>query len=123
MAETPRTREEIFKILREFFEDNNVDIKEHDTVWAVLTALRGPDEELDPDHTRNGNDRAKGSTTAVIRERLLGAEVGYRICADVNEDNDEHVKWRTQKIPPGHFKNHAQRAFTALGLSWDSVNE
>lgn len=114
-SDTPKTRKEVFKILREFFEDDNIDVCEHDAVWDVLTALRGPDDK-DIDK--------KMATTAVIRDHVFGPNLAYRICATFNEDNASHVKWRVEKTHfSNHFSNHAQRAFAALGLSWDSVNE
>lgn len=77
----------------------------------IMAAIRGPDNK-DP------NDEFKWSTTAIIRYRALGdAYPGATNMAD----SDAWVEKRWT-LPQGHFRNHMEQAFEALGLKWNENN-
>ena len=93
-------------------------------LWAVLTALRGPDSDDNYD---------KHATTAVIRHAIgLQQRVAGAI---VNADSAENAQTRTDRFPImvdhwghvalkswSHFSFHAKHAFDVLGLAWDKDN-
>lgn len=103
---------------------NTSNVNQTRKLWAVLTALRGPDNE----HVGQ-----KYSTTAVIRHAagLRPGVAGVIVEADNEEranervaffpvhmmahDNFKLVRWE-------HFSRHAKMAFDALGLSWTTNN-
>lgn len=85
-------------------------------LWCVLTALRGPD---------NNDDGIKRATTAVIR-RKVGIREDNSGRAIVNTDSSEYKNTRARLASwfvSSHFLEHAQNAFSALGLKWNEVNE
>lgn len=105
-----------------------VDIKEaledpesSGSLWVVLTALRGPDDEGDFTHD------IKASTTAVIRHALFGGRAAWAQSFVAEPDYEEKAELR-RKLLKGplrvsHFLVHALRAFSVLGLKWDEVND
>ncbi len=104
--------------LRKFFKTANTE--EQRKLWNVLTALRGPD---------NNNCAVKHATTAVIRHAFLGSKATSSkvasYLADVAPDSEQSLLWRGKSVYDlggDHFVSHASRAFTALDLSWDRVN-
>jgi hypothetical protein len=100
-------------------------------LWAVLTALRGPD------FARKGSNLdLKLATTAVIREAAGFKNYGFFH----NGDSPERTKLRKlertklRKLDPDsraegmtadttHFFAHARQAFQALGLDWYTYNQ
>lgn len=98
-------------------------------LWAVLSALRGPDFAS----TSVLNvDEVKLATTAVIRWKAFGAAM-RRTGAVHSTDNQDAVEVRKKMtkiamMPEAceyiyHFYMHALRAFAELGLDWDKVNK
>jgi hypothetical protein len=90
-------------------------------LWNVLTGLRGPDWTNDP------VDHRKLATASVVRR------VAFPECAQwgsngafYEKDCQSHVTTRKymneDTTNPSHYREHAQMAFDALGLKWDSVN-
>jgi hypothetical protein len=104
------------KSLREMLDtiDGFLATKEGKNLWYILTALRGPDFEVQADF-------AKDSTTAIIRRHAL-PRTGY---GTTHRDEFVFATWRKEKIDGDsfHFFTHAQAAFVALGLKWNEVNE
>jgi len=82
-------------------------------LWNILSALRGPDHE--------GSYDTKLVTTAIIRSRLLGKDVG-RNTGVVFNSSDTHAEDRRSLSMSIHFLRHARYAFDALGLKWDENN-
>ena len=107
----PLTANELFKVIRKFF--NEVETDECVLAWNVLTALRGPDLP--------SSMALKHATTAVIRQALLGWNGGNEIPADMRDDCEEFRDYRMDKIH-GHFGSHAEAAFLVLGLDWGNPN-
>ena len=100
---------------------NNAPEYESKNLWAVLTALRGPD---------NDGQEQKWATTSVIRHAAglspFGAISGRAI---INSDTSEYAKLRAEKYSKefrdwkwDHFYSHAVKAFDALGLLWEQEN-
>lgn len=101
------------------------------SLWDVLTALRGPDAKIDglPDtiiHTGFSMDEVKDATTCVLRY-ALGLQYGIKnghgdsYWFSLHPDSKKLAEYR-KTIPYGHFRNHAEDAFRALGLSWSKIN-
>lgn len=124
-GEAVKTNEEVFADIREILrgftcltdsEYAGYDVQDAwyqaDDLWAVLSALRGPD---------NGDWKLKVATTAVIRHKLgLEKSNGQFV---VMEDTELAVDYRKNLGDDNsHFVSHAQRAFKALGLKWDALN-
>ena len=95
-------------------------------LWAVLTALRGPDSE---------NFDEKDSITAVILHAIGLRARAYVAGAVVSADSAEYATTRMLRFPIvlnhrgnlslkkwEHFSFHAKTAFDALGLSWTEAN-
>jgi len=97
---------------------------DQEAVWDILTFLRGPDKH---------GGLVKAATVSLARSRL--GIVKNSIKRSVK---DTPIAWRVDVEPvdfasfkvirsklkySGHFAEHAQNAFRALGLSWDEVNE
>jgi hypothetical protein len=83
-------------------------------IWDVLSALRGPDDDTEV---------FKTATTEVIRWKL-----GFKkeIYFNTSPDSDPKVYTRKNMSASSagyHFYSHALKAFTALGLEWDSLNK
>ena len=102
---------------------------ESEKLWAVLTALRGPDrfEGLSTGDARSSEMIAKEATTAVIRSKLgIGEHIGVRYSLTVNDDSSEHAAARKSMHDHGrkneHFNAHMMTAFEALGMSWHIKN-
>lgn len=93
-------------------------------LWAVLTAMRGPDYE-------NGEQYDdKISTTAVIRRAAFGADALADSGSIVRRDSRDAVKRRrameASYADPDdrrHFYDHARAAFDSLGLKWNELNK
>jgi hypothetical protein len=83
-------------------------------LWSILTALRGPD---------NQSEMAKDATTAIIRH-TLGLKNGNIGLFISHKDNEYYAKLRTsvREYSGHHFHYHAKKAFKALNLKWDEVN-
>jgi hypothetical protein len=98
-------------------------------LWAVLTALRGPDFHHMAEY------KFKRSTTAVIRKALLGVDDLPGIPAVIASDSWDGLDARkrledesamgdaTGNFIPPHFVQHAKNAFRALGLNWYEYND
>lgn len=81
-------------------------------LWNVLTALRGPDNEL---------QNIKESTTAVIRHKIGLSRNSLGI--DVFPDCEGAMNNRNTMTKYTHFRIHVEQAFRVLGLVWDKVNK
>jgi hypothetical protein len=112
------TCKEVLAVLRQFMDDVGVADEEKGTLWAVLTALRGPDV---PD------EEAKLATTGVIREEVFGGKLARWVGAIHGPDTASYQEtrrdlavangnWSGHSRLTRHFYNHAKRAFDALGL-------
>lgn len=87
-------------------------------LWAVLSALRGPD---------NSNQQDKAATTGIIRHKI-GLTQGGPNWAVVNEDSEGKAQRRADAELAitnihYHFQQHAAKAFSALGMKWGEVNQ
>lgn len=102
----------------------NLDNNGASSLFSILSALRGPDnqsDDIDPDADLailHYWKRVKLATTAVIRHHVGLTYTGI----DINPDSPEHVKTRLGLIQYSHFTQHARSAFAALGLRWDMDN-
>jgi hypothetical protein len=103
--------------------------EEMQKLWAVLTALRGPDFHHQYEQS------FKIATTSVIRRALLGTKDNTGIPAIISEDSWDSRDLRKHldeesamgevtggSIPP-HFVQHARHAFRTLGLDWYQYND
>lgn len=75
-------------------------------LWAVLTALRGPDY---------GNHTTKRQTTAVIRSAAFPCTATNGAVSAMFANRT--VKYKDDKYAHGHFRTHADRAAAVLGLT------
>ena len=119
-----RVKRSFKPILKKIVAFLNVGDEQSTYLWDILSALRGPDH----DHAIH----AKEATTAVVRY-AIGLDDIHFTRAIVNPDTTDFVNRRvtgTGKYPisnvrsatSNHFIRHQSNAFTALGLSWDSLN-
>ena len=100
-------RAELARIVR-FLNKNN---DQSESLWSVLTALRGPDS--------NDWDE-KLPTTCVIRS-VIGLRQDFDM-ATVEPETERNAGIRAN-IKSGHFRRHAVDAFNTLGLDWDALNK
>lgn len=98
-------------------------------LWDILSALRGPDYDFPakpegfPASQFNFAQDYKESTTAVIRHAALPYLASRAVNVMVHLDNRYLADWRAKhRFDDIHFINHAERAFDALGLKWNSPN-
>jgi hypothetical protein len=94
-------------------------------LWHILTALRGPD---------NGREDVKSATTGIIRAAVFGLDAGRMLQEFAVVEffdrlaglrvNEHALCYRAanQHEDNWHFINHAQKAFRALGLTWETNN-
>ena len=89
------------------------------TLWSILTALRGPD---------SGSILEKDATTSVLRAaafpktaRLSHSE-GGRVWASMSNDAQHRANTRSKLPYSEHFHTHIRQAFVALNLKWCEVN-
>jgi len=101
------------RAIRGLFRDESLN---KETLWAILSGLRGPDNFL-PAYE-------KDAITAVIRGRL-GLEKFFRSILVINTEDRELFRGVRRKFSETniHFRKHSQDAFKALKLSWDEVNK
>jgi hypothetical protein len=117
----PKTIEEVFAIIDNFIVES--DPKTAKDLWAILTALRGPD---------NGDNKSKDLTTALIRAKVvpLASDCVGAICHD-HDLWEDAGKRRVDAIELSynqingipHFFTHAKWAFEALNLKWNTNNK
>jgi hypothetical protein len=98
-------------MLREFFE--TAEPHECRKLWAVLTALRGPD---------NNDDEVKHQTTTHIRKKAFGPSIKKveSTCGIVVQDKP--ANWRSicdDSSAGPHFDSHVRQAARALGMLMD----
>ena len=99
------------RAIRRLLRDKTLDQKE---IWDIITALRGPDEPK--------KMIAKWATTALIRGRLGVKEApGWGLAHCLHDSNG--LKNVRIEMGDGHFGLHIRKAFKALGLKWNEVNE
>ena len=103
--------------------------------WDIISALRGPDFEMDKELGDCCTATIKPATTAVIRYHAfqdypdLRSFFRIHVFININSDSIAYAEVRKSLSPakPGsewyHFIFHAQKAFAALGLKWDEVNQ
>ena len=104
---TKNTRKFITTLRQQFkAADNDTKIE----IWDILTALRGPD---------NYDHDLKKATTGLVRKAVFGS-IDLPMAIVTPRDFAVYVDKRTHSS--GHFSNHAENAFNALGLKWDEVN-
>ena len=91
-------------------------------LFAVLSALRGPDSD---------NDDVKKAATGLIRGKAFPRVFSKSNDNDLGlvvilADNEDLVNVRrdleNNREESRHFLNHAHSAFKHLGLSWSDVN-
>lgn len=119
----PKTAKEFLSLLRNYFNDRQIDDIEHRKLWLVLSALRGPDDKK--------LEGFKACTTAVIRHKIFGYQSVLRSRIDIYEDQHSFMQDRMElsHIDPmsmeisSHFKQHMFDAFEALGMSVTNVND
>lgn len=117
----PRTAKDMFAVLRKFFDTSDDYLgrttPEQYNVWAVLSALRGPDDQ---------DIMAKRAWTFRIRKALLGDSAQHFSAPAIGMDSPELHNARTSMINDMknlHFRTHAQDAFSVLGLNEYAVNQ
>jgi len=120
--------EELLKqIVREFnkgpmFTGYHNPTTEGQKLWAVLSALRGPDIS----HLGDKVDVSiKEATTSVIRWKI-GVNKNNAGGAIVKPDSEWALgirQWLEKEYSHHHFVIHAKWAFSALGLKWDELNQ
>lgn len=111
-----RTTRQFIRGLRKTFRET--DKQGRNEIWDILTGLRGPD------YNEDWPFKDKRATTAVIRNEVLGIKNLIDVPVDVNIDSNDRAVHRIDASFNGyHFQNHARRAFRALGLKWNKVNE
>lgn len=104
---TKNTRKFITTLRQQFkAADNNTKIE----IWDILTGLRGPD---------NYDHDLKAATAGLIRKAVFG-NIDLPTATVTEKDRPYHLARRLGSS--GHFSNHAENAFYALGLKWDEVN-
>jgi hypothetical protein len=120
-----KTADEMVVEIRKFFQNPEVETRELLKLWNILTGLRGPDAG----GVHRGRAEAKDATTTVIRHFVLQVDLDADrgMPVDVAErDTDARAEIRrcmSEDDSTGpHFRDHARRAFSALGLSWDYTN-
>jgi hypothetical protein len=109
-------------------------------VWNILTALRGPDFNLNEIENTGlppyESHELKSATTAVLRYHFLKASdhelgtsgnfSGSYYTADSVELCEIRKaalrSWREKPTKMGHFLVHVRSAFEAMGLKWNEVN-
>ena len=99
------------KAIRRLLGDKTLDQKK---IWNIITALRGPDEPKEA--------VVKWATTALIRGRLGVKEVPSWALAQHLADSKKSKNTRA-KMAGSHFRVHIIKAFNALNLEWNEVNE
>lgn len=92
-------------------------------LWAVLTALRGPDHLDSLNVSDDLRYEVKPSTTAVIRYKVFPRASNAGVTGVTREDTDRLVDIRKQLGGSGHFLRHVHDAFNALDLKWDDWNK
>src|SRR5260370_5257383 len=103
-----KTMKQVLLVLNRFFNDNLVGVKEHEKLWDLFSALRGPDSE---------NENVKLATTAIIRQKAFPGLSVREI--QTGSDNVAAVKVRLGLAGGAwHFPHPAENAFRALGLTW-----
>ena len=91
-------------------------------VWAILTALSGPDNE-------SASIQFKGATTGLIRGSLginCTDILGYYITSEAHDNKNLltlRKKFEMGEPRLSHFLDHALCGFQALNLKWNEVNE
>lgn len=112
---TEKLRSQLDQIATWLQEDGGQDL------WHVLTGLRGPDWTNDP------IDHRKLATASVVRQVAFpGCALWGSNGAFYEKDCQSHATTRKamggDTMTPSHYWRHAQLAFDALGLEWDTVN-
>lgn len=90
--------------------------EDSESLWVVLSALRGPDV---PDRF----EELKAATTAVIRHTAGLRMKGLVILPDSERSLAVRRGETEDGVPQGHFAFHAMNAFSQFGLTWCSVNK
>lgn len=108
----PASAAEFFDLMRAFFAapSSQVYILDKMKVANVLSAVRGPD---------NGDPELKKAWALPVRRSLYGRFAKYVSVPYIDADTDAEVKVRMRPYgdDSGHFTDHADIAFNALGLS------
>jgi hypothetical protein len=119
-----QTARQVLDVLDEFISrpGNEEFVQEKRDLWAVLTALRGPDKEYEA-------VQLKDSATAVVRAHAFprcAALDAYYIGIGIGFDSFDRAHARITAENTGihhHFARHIRDAFRALKLVWDGVNK
>ena len=96
--------------------DMLADRRYSEDLWAVITALRGPDSR---------NRKLKYATTAVIRQAAFPKKPSALLSvysADSKKLAKRRIEMFANREDANHFHEHVQDAFNALGLNLDEVN-
>lgn len=117
MSENVENQERDYKpLLKQIVDFLNVADDESKKLWDILTALRGPDSDIDD---------IKYATTSVIRKTIgLTCEGGEndKIGAIILSDSYNKCETRQSDLKSWHFDSHVRSAFDTLGLKWEEVN-
>ena len=105
LIKQPTTLRQMLRLIDDYLVQDPI---EGLALYAVLTALRGPDTH---DHL------TKVATTAVIRANALPKAAKWCVVGDANVDSKVHSV-RRSKLKYSHFVAHAKWAFEALDLKW-----
>lgn len=112
------TAREMLGVLRRFLNDDFVDESEQQKLWAILSALRGPDDLCEPDARKRHAE--KKACVSLIRRAVAGQS--FTDHGAYNRfDSEEDAKIRSA-MNESHFQKHEKLAFECLGLQWDKVN-
>lgn len=130
-------RDKVREVLNQLDEVLSLDNPDSKELWNVLTALRGPDNDL---------DSHKFATTGLIRAKAFpksysksysnnladlisgpGGSLGSKDTEgslSLREDNlDYYGTTQPERKMQRHFKRHAENAFYVLDLDWLALNK
>ncbi len=101
--------------LVKFFNRND---EESTKLWSVITALRGPDSD------GFGSYERKCAVTGVIRYMAGLGSLSRAVINNPDSPNRAEVRKNITRNGEDseHFRDHAYRAFEALGLLWGKDN-
>lgn len=118
----PRTLAGALHVVRKFYLDPTIPERDRVGFWAVLSALRGPDEDIVAADLTGA--KVKAATTAVVRYALLGAyPAGIAVLRDSPEAAAVRSELAGAESGGRHFIGHVRNAFRALDLTWGKVNQ
>ncbi len=119
----PRSISEVLDVIDRFMVDETVTYDVKTGLWNILSALRGPDEDI------VGAQGRKWKSTSIIRSQAFpltaSSSAFVYLMGDVNNNNnnkdidikvDRSGMMLAPKLLGYHFENHISRAATALKI-------